>query len=663
MTTPADMLAAALGYATLGWPVFPVRHDKTPHTTRGVLDATIDPDKIRQWWRSWPGANIAFAVGESSLLVLDYDPGADPRAVERAVPDLPSTGLVARTPRGGTHCYYRLPPDADPVASRQHPFAEHVDTRSFHGYVLLPPSKTKDGVYEWESRKRAAVASPGLLEACGRPSDKSENRDVWTIEPDLPDNVKMAREWLRGDSEIGSSKCRLAIEGMGGDGVTYATAAMMKSCGLSTGTALEIMWEEWNPRCEPPWEWEDLAVKIHNGYEYNTSPPGNVTAAYHVARAATGFTPMELEPMGSGRQVTSGRFRFVDRPGLRAIAPPEWLVPNTLPEDAYVMLVGASQSYKTTVALDLALTIASGVTSPRSLWGMPERPGPVLFTAGEGRAGIRQRVEAWERLHAGGDEAGGFVLADPVPRIGDDQLEDFIRGALEWHPEGYRLVVVDTVARAMQGHNENSQEAATAFTALADELRRRLGATVLALHHTGHENQTRARGSSAFLGDPDTILTCERVRPLLSRLEMAKQKDWEAWDQPRWAEIDVVSLGLDQKGVVATVGSAPPRQAADGSAETPMGLIDQAVLNVLKQFPDKEFTTTKLAEVLASLGGPGDDEGERVPLGIGKDALRRTRLPKLAEAGSGWASERLFDPVKGRWRWSAIAAQDFASRS
>ena len=63
--------------------------------------------------------------------------------------------------------------------------------------------------------------------------------------------------------------------------------------------------------------------------------------------------------------------------------------------------------------------------------------------------------------------------------------------------------MLDTVGRAMQGVNENAQEHASNFTRLVDRLRHELGATVLALHHTGHETSTRARGSSVFGADAD----------------------------------------------------------------------------------------------------------------------------------------------------------------
>src|SRR4051812_4147231 len=61
---------AALSYATLGWPVFPVHEPtasecscgkdgckspgKHPRTKNGVSEATTDPAQVVEWWSRWP---------------------------------------------------------------------------------------------------------------------------------------------------------------------------------------------------------------------------------------------------------------------------------------------------------------------------------------------------------------------------------------------------------------------------------------------------------------------------------------------------------------------------------------------------------------------------------------------------------------------------------
>ena len=635
--------------------MFPCRHDKTPHTPNGVLDATTDPEKIRAWWTRWPGANVATDVGGAGMMVLDLDPGHDMKELEKNAGPIPNTRLRARTPRQGEHLYFLLPSD-ELVSPSSSKVAPHVDVRSFHSYVLLPPSETKDGAYTWEADGEAAHRTDEMVRVANLAREKHRDRNTWTIEPDLRENVALATAWLQVDA-------RPAIEGTGGDLTTYSTAAMCKSYGLSEGTALELMWEHWWPRCDPPWLDEEgyayLAVKVANGYSYNTSPPGNVTPAYKVA--GRGFSPLE-EDAGDGTQVTTGRFRFVDREGMEAIKPPDWLVPDALPEDAYAMLVGASGTYKTFIALDMALTVATGggalvAGEWRGLWRPPRHPGPVLFAAGEGRSSIRKRVAAWEAHHLGGARARDFMLADPVPHVTASDVEDFIEGALRYY-EGYSLVVLDTVARAMQGVNTSADEHATAFTRLCDVLRHRLGCTVLALHHTGHEAQDRARGSSAFLGDPDTILVAERVEDRLTRLSMPKQKDAEAWEKPQWCKMELVALGEGQDSLVATKGrpSTAARRGAEGEASA--HLVDAFLLDVLRSSPLRKYSNRELSVMLAG-HTMTDEDGTESVLGLGAEAIRRNRLPAVAQAGSGHRCQVFHDPLSNTWRYCPTAAQAF----
>lgn len=643
-----DLMQAALDYAAKGWAVFPCNASKEPYLKHGVLEASTDLEQVRSWWTRWPGANIGFSVGDARLLVLDYDPGSDKAALEEKLGEpLPSTKLVARTPRGGTHEYYSLNPGDDPVANSASTLGENIDVRSFHGYVLLPPSRTADGEYTWESEGKPAHRSDLLFQACKRAREKDPKRDEWLIEPDLEENIERAVEWLSNDAKI-------AIEGSGGDNTTYATAAMLKSFGISDVRAAELLWEHWNPRCLPPWEYEELAGKISNAYNYNTSPPGNVTPAYHAARVALEFKP-QLKVVGEGGgEVECGRFRFVDRPGIEHIPPPRWLIPNFITEGSYNLLIGPRETFKTFVALDAALTVASGGVPAwegewNSIWDAPLEAGPVLYVAGEGRSGLKQRVAAWEQLHWGGELVDDFILGDPVPRVldGADPLKQFIDGALEMRPQGYRLVVLDTIGRAMQGVNENAQEHASAFTALVEHIQRELGAAVLALHHTGHDNPDRGRGSSVFEADADTIVVTKRTGKLAGRLLMTKQKDAPGWDAPRYFENRVVKVGLRAESVATVRADGARAEEAEARQErqdkVSLEVVDQHTLRVLKANPRRELSDNKLATMVASWrNGDGDT------LGITEQTIRKNWMPRLRVEGK---CREYYDAVKGRWRY------------
>ena len=124
---------------------------------------------------------------------------------------------------------------------------------------------------------------------------------------------------------------------------------MCKSFGISEALAFDLMWEHWNPRCIPPWSAEEVdhfEQKIENGYAYNTSPPGNVTAAYRTARSVALFSVVEREQLERGNQWTRGHFRGVDRAGMSSITPPAWLFENFLTAGSYAMIFGPPKSYR-----------------------------------------------------------------------------------------------------------------------------------------------------------------------------------------------------------------------------------------------------------------------------------------------------------------------------
>lgn len=141
------MLAAALDYADRGLRTFPTA-GKIPRTPRGCLDATVDRDRIAEWWSRWPDADIGVATG-GGLIVLDVDGehGADTlHDLERAHSPLPATVAVI-TGSGGAHYYLK---SAAPVRNSAGKLGAGLDVRGDGGYVVCPPSSHESGRrYEW----------------------------------------------------------------------------------------------------------------------------------------------------------------------------------------------------------------------------------------------------------------------------------------------------------------------------------------------------------------------------------------------------------------------------------------------------------------------------------------------------------------------------------
>jgi hypothetical protein len=158
------MLEAALRYAEMGWPVFPVGQNKAPLCAHGVNDATTDEVQIKFWWANGD-ANIAVATGPAGLAVLDIDP---PKG-EFSLLDLearrgvrfPAT-LTAISGRG-RHLYFKR---FGPVGSSVGKLAEGLDIRAEGASVILPPSLHASGKrYRWidEATPIATFPAAALL--------------------------------------------------------------------------------------------------------------------------------------------------------------------------------------------------------------------------------------------------------------------------------------------------------------------------------------------------------------------------------------------------------------------------------------------------------------------------------------------------------------------
>ena len=60
------------GLYNSGFHVFPLKKGgKKPLTEHGLLDATMSPDKVNEYWNRWPEVNIGIVT--NGLMVIDFD--------------------------------------------------------------------------------------------------------------------------------------------------------------------------------------------------------------------------------------------------------------------------------------------------------------------------------------------------------------------------------------------------------------------------------------------------------------------------------------------------------------------------------------------------------------------------------------------------------------
>ncbi len=179
------------------------------------------------------------------------------------------------------------------------------------------------------------------------------------------------------------------------------------------------------------------------------------------------------------------------------------LVPGLLPGAGLGLLYGLSGAGKTFVALDLALSVATGAP-----WlGQPIRHGAVLWIAAEGQAGLDARVQAWcEHRRIDERPRDLQVLAQPLDLTSPDDVGAIIADVRRLDPPRRpALVVVDTLALSLGGSDENSASTMAAALKGARRLSDAFGALVLPIHHTGKDGGD-ARGSNALTAGAEVRL-------------------------------------------------------------------------------------------------------------------------------------------------------------
>ncbi len=383
--TAADLespLDAALYYAGLDWPVFPLHtpdgqggcscgnpqcddQGKHPRTRNGFKDATTDEATIRSWWTKWPNANVGIATGAAGLLALDVDPGKGGAAtlddlIAQHGP-LPDTA-ESLTGGGGRHILFKAPNRA--VRSSAGKLGPGLDVKAAGGYIVAPPSLHRSGRrYEWEVSSHpgeVAVADPQawLVEAAQVEGDRSRGAPDADEEGTIP-------EGRRNDAlfELG---CRL------------------RGMGLSTDLIAEALLAENERRCTPPLDRDEVRRIAQSTGRYE---PG-------VFRPTPPLNPRRAARDGDGGAGMGGARLIIKTLADVEARPVDWLWRGWLARGKVHVLGGHPGDGKSTLTTVLAATLSTGGHWP------------------DGTAAPRGRTL--------------FLLAE-------DGLDDTLRPRLDWH--------------------------------------------------------------------------------------------------------------------------------------------------------------------------------------------------------------------------------------
>lgn len=545
MNRMTKKLEAALEWAAAGFYIFPCAEGtKVPLISgkeggRGLYDATTDAGQIRKWWAKCPEANIGVAPAASGHYVLDVDDkenkhGSDTlRELEFIHGDLPGTFTV-ETPTGGRHHWFK----GDEASSVER-LGPGLDIRGRGGYVLLPGSEVEDGRYTTirsGSIAEGPVQITMLLHATTRDRESSI-----TDELDTSPNIGRAVAFLRDCVTEGD----VAVEGEGGNETTYRIAAMLHDIGVSDEMAIELILEHWNDHCEPPWTESELTDETHSPVYHAYTYAQNEAGSKGVRDNQANFTGILRDGLHVGissatdrQDPGNSRFKLRSEAEQDTRPDPVWIVPGWVQEASTILLYGPPNSYKSFAALDIALSFAAG----KKALGIDYQPDvqcPVVYAAGEGAIGIEKLRRPAYKAHRRVSASIPFYSVSDVPTAGEDpsEIDEFVE---QIEAVGIRptLIVFDTLSRMLSGLDENSAKDASLAVKRVEEIKRIFNCVVLVVHHTGKDGKSE-RGSSAFRGGFDTLISCEREGDGVV-LTCIKQKDAQ---EPRPHTMQAIKVG------------------------------------------------------------------------------------------------------------------------
>lgn len=352
----SSMQDAALGYADLGYAVFPCSSGSShePLTEHGFKDASTDLDQVAEWWHIWPTACIG--VSAEGLLVVDIDHKDNPWLADQPerARQLAATPTSV-TPGGGRHHIFRRPPGKNWRCSAGE-LAKNVDIRTDGGLFIAPPSQREDRSYAWVDGCELDI-SP----------DKLPLPPAWLCA--ALDALYAPSAVVKGPitNEIPTGQRNTALFRLGGT---------MRRVGMSQ-TEIRVALDQVNvDRCRPPLHRDEVERIAASVARYPPDEVATAMAEDHFGQLVIGQEEFEFEGL-SAAELDAGNFEL------------EYLIDGLLVKDQPGVIAGPKKSLKTNISLDLTLSLASGTPFlGRFPVARPVRAG--LMSAESGKATLQE---------------------------------------------------------------------------------------------------------------------------------------------------------------------------------------------------------------------------------------------------------------------------------
>lgn len=291
-------------------------------------------------------------------------------------------------------------------------------------------------------------------------------------------------------------------------------------------------------------------------------------------------------------------------------------VEDLLCENQFSVIYGESNCGKTFFMLDLSMHVSLGLE-----WrGKAVQQGGVIYAALEGGHGTKNRICAFKEHYKITASIPMAIIPSSINFLdADGDVQSLINSIEEAQKKlgNVRLIVIDTLARAISGGDENSSIDMGKLVITADYIRAITGAHIAFIHHSGKDTAKGARGHSSLRAAVDTEIEISRPNTESpSTIKVVKQREMEMIEDMAF-RLERVVLGENQRGKKVTscvVLPAEVSQTIKSFVMNPLqtfiyeSLVEamdrfQSVRNVLKNAPQIACVTyDELKDVMEERG-------------------------------------------------------------
>lgn len=381
---------------------------------------------------------------------------------------------------------------------------------------------------------------------------------------------------------------------------------------------------------------------------------GTADALYDLAETAEDFADWVMRRPAPGvtdpnapfqSKFHAIRWRDLDSPAEEH----EWLIKDVLTRREVAIMAGPSQSGKTFLAGDVGMAVARGVP----WFDKRVSKGGVIYQAGEGRRGLLKRLRAY-RIE------NDVSLDDPVPFVllpspidlyaSDDHTNALIVEIKHWAATfdvPLELVVIDTLAAATSGADENSGKDMGPVLARCSRISIECKCSVLLVHHMNAGGQ-KARGWTGITANVDSVIAVAKLetdkgqpvidvdKRLIREWHLTKQKDGEDGLRRRFV-LPSVETGRDKynEPITSCVVRMPNDEGEPGETQRPTD-------TGIRLTPQQDL-------FLRAIYQARDEHGEEAPAALGLPrGVRVVRWSFVTQifAAIGFEAEQETDPKK-----------------